>query len=532
MNDRRHADIDTAEAARRLRAVLDHTFEFIGMVGPDGTLLEANAAALRFAGASRSQVIGRSFSETPWWHWSAEQQAQLNAGVARAVRNEFVRFEAAHRAADGSIEVVDFSLNPVVDQQGKVMYLIAEGRRITERKRLETALQVHTQELEAAKAAAERADRAKSQFLAAASHDLRQPLQTLALVHAILARIVKDDAAEVQLHTLAEAIRTMDNLLAALLDINRLESGDVTPTLRTFPLEQLLAPIRCELEVAARDKGLQLLIRESTAQVRSDPRLLDVILRNLVANAIKYTNAGSVRLDAMHGGDGLHIEVVDTGSGIAPEHLERIFDDYYQVDNAARERRRGVGLGLAIVRRISSLLAHPIGVRSTIGVGSVFTIDVPLAAGAAPQTTRVAIDKPTQCTAQANGKLTILHVEDDPDVAASLRMLLQVEGYHVVLAASRVDALKRVRDEGLRPDLIITDYQLPGGITGDEVVAEVAGVLGARPPTILLTGDISEQRRRSLRECVDRVLEKPADAEELLQALRALSPVVVRASPG
>ncbi len=173
MIDPQDASDDSVAAAAQLRAILDHAFEFIGIIDVAGKLLEVNAAALDFVGVSRSDVVGRPFAATPWWRWSTEQQSKLARGIAQASHNEFVRFEAEHRAANGKIEPIDFSLTPVSDSRGNVTHLVVEGRRIGERKRLENTLRAHTQELEAAKVAAERANLSKSEFLAAASHDLR-----------------------------------------------------------------------------------------------------------------------------------------------------------------------------------------------------------------------------------------------------------------------------------------------------------------------------------------------------------------------
>ncbi len=517
---------DSVAAATQLRAILDHAFEFIGIIDVTGKLMEVNAAALNFVGVSRSEVVGRPFVATPWWRWSAAQQTKLANGIAQAARNEFVRFEAEHRAADGSIEPIDFSLTPVSDRHGNVTHLVVEGRRIGERKRIENTLRAHTQELEVAKNAAERANLSKSEFLAAASHDLRQPLQTIALVHAILLRIVKDRTAADQLQSLAEAIRTMENLLSALLDINRLESGAIAPTDQVFPLEKVLAPIRSDLGIAAADKKLKLVVPVCKASVRTDPRLFDVILRNLISNAIKYTPSGMVKLDATIDGKQVQIAVSDTGIGIPASHAERIFEDFYQVGNPARDKGRGVGLGLGIVRRLSALLSLPIRVHSEVGRGSTFYVQVPLAEAETDSAPATISDTAKQRALTARRDLNILHVEDDPAVAAALRVLLEVEGYQVTQAGAADEALRLVETEGFRPDLIITDYQLPHGCTGDQVVTNISRMLGRRPPCILLTGDIGREHRAMLEQAVDRILEKPADVEALLEAIETLSMAV------
>ncbi len=524
MIDPQDLSVESRAAVSHLRAILDHAFEFIGILDVTGKLLEINVSALTFAGISREQVIGQSFVDTPWWRWSPEQQAKLTAGIERAARNEFVRYEACHRGADGHLEPIDFSLSPVADRSGTVTHLVAEGRRDGDRQQLERELRARAADLEAARLTADTANQSKSEFLAAASHDLRQPLQTIALVHAILVRIVKDQTAASQLHSLAEAVRSMENLLSALLDVNRLESGAIEPRVQVFALEQILAPIRSDLSIAAADKQLRLDIPVCRESARTDPRLLEVILRNLVSNAIKYTRQGTVTVLTETSDEGLRIQVIDTGIGIAAEHRERLFDDFYQIDNPSRDKRRGVGLGLGIVRRISALLSLPVQVQSELGRGSTFSVSVPrampvIAAAAAPAIS----DTGRQRALQARRDLTILHIEDDPSVAASLKILLDLEGYTVRQADSAEQALQRVRDERLCPDLIITDYQLPHGVTGDEIVAKITAQLGHRPPTILLTGDISKQHLQAIGQSVDRILEKPADIEALLEAIETLT---------
>jgi PAS domain S-box-containing protein len=635
----------------RLRAILDKAYEFIGLLSPDGHVLEANAAALEFIGATREQVIGRDFRDTAWWSWSPRQRAALDTAIHRAAENHFVRMEAEHRSAEGRIEAIDFSLSPVTGDSGRVTCLVAEGRRITahkrlearlhemverfelvmrgandgiwdwhlregwayfsprfcellgyradevppvaqtwdglphsedrerasqvlrehfekrkpyhlemrlrtgtgayrwfsvrgqavwddggvpirmagsirditERKEIERELEKRSAQLVLARDEAERANRAKSRFLAAASHDLRQPLQTLSVLHAILSRTVSEAEAQPHLRSLGEAIHNMENLLGALLDINRLETGAIAPQVCAFPLEQIFSRLKADLAYAAEHKGLALDFEPSAHGVRSDPHLLEVILRNLVSNAIKYTARGSVRVCTRADGDGLRICVVDTGIGIADEHLERIFEEFYQVDNPQRDQRRGVGLGLTIVQRLSALLGHAVTVESKHGAGSTFTIRVP----AANEGLRATVgDGKAYETVGGSGKLgkpvTVLHIEDDADVARSIGMVLRLEGYRVIPAATEEEALRVVQSDSMQPDLILTDHQLPGGVFGHEVVQRLAAILGKRPPTIMLTGDISDQRRAVVSNAVDRVLEKPVDVDALLRELAAL----------
>jgi len=238
---------------------------------------------------------------------------------------------------------------------------------ITERKKASEALV-------AARSIAEQANLGKSRFLAAASHDLRQPLQTLSLLQGILAKRIHDDSGVKLVGKLEETLGAMSGMLNTLLDINQLEAGTVRPEITEFRIDGLLDRLRTEFTYHTAAKGVGWRVVESGLVVRSDPRLLEQTLRNLLSNAVKYTERGKVLLGCRRRGDKLRIEVWDTGIGIPTGQLKVIFEEFHQLDNAARERIRGLGLGLSIVQRICDLLEHTIDVRSWPGRGSVFAI--------------------------------------------------------------------------------------------------------------------------------------------------------------
>lgn len=407
------------------------------------------------------------------------------------------------------------------DEHGQARRMAGINLDVTELRDAELAL-------EAAKRDAERADASKSRFLAAASHDLRQPLQTINIIVGLLMRAQQDPDSQGHLRTLAAAARSMDDLLAALLDINRLETGAITPNNESFALSSLLPRLRSDLGYVAASKSLTLEVDDCQEIVRSDPALLNVILRNLVGNAIKYTDRGGVRVRFECEADMLRIEVHDTGIGMSREHQQRIFEEFYQVDNPNRDRKRGVGLGLSIVQRIAKLLGHEITVESTEGVGSKFTVVVPRAVavqepssvGASTAMADSPNDTaPPRAHAAAAERRKILQIEDDIAIAKSMVMLLRLEGYEVTSAATAEAALRAIDGAHYRPDLIVTDYQLPGGTTGVEVVKTIAARLGFKPPTILLTGDISERLKEDAALVAERILPKPVDIDRLLSEL-------------
>ena len=269
----------------------------------------------------------------------------------------FVRRIMPYRASDEKIEGVVITYEDV-----------------TERRRTAEALT-------AAKRQAELASIAKSRFLAAASHDLRQPLQTLALLQGLLAKKVVGEKAQKLVGRIDEALGAMTGMLNTLLDINQIEVGAVKPEIVDFPVNDLFDRLRDELTYHAQAAGLALRVMPCALSIRSDPRLLEQMIRNLISNALKYTQRGRVLLGCRRRQGKLRIEIWDTGIGIPESELKAIFEEYHQVDNAARQRSRGLGLGLSIVKSLGELLAHPIRVRSLPGKGSVFSIEVPLTPG-------------------------------------------------------------------------------------------------------------------------------------------------------
>jgi two-component system, sensor histidine kinase len=417
------------------------------------------------------------------------------------------------RRRDGSEFPIDVLLKPTEDSVASMT--IAIVRDMTERKLLEDALRQ-------ARDSAERANEVKSRFLAAASHDLRQPLQTIWSLQAVLGRALGDTEYAAHFALLEESVRSMDQILSSLIDINRLEKGAIQPVIRDFPLQDILPRLRSEFGYAASIKSLILDIQDSPEFARSDPMLLPVILRNLIGNAIKYTQSGSVQLSIRSDvdRDQLYIDIVDTGSGIPPEHLERLFEAFYQIDNPNRDQSQGVGLGLSIVQTICRLLDHTVTIESSLGRGSTFTVQLARGLAAALAAPPAQIIGPI--AAATVNRAQVLHVEDDPGVARSMAMLLRLEGYDVTSAASRDEALQHIEYRGLRPDLILCDFQLPMGFTGDQIVAEIAAKLQFKPPTIMLTGDIADKHVEKAKLIAERILPKPVDIMVLLREIEIL----------
>lgn len=315
----------------------------------------------------------------------------------------------------------------------------------------------------AAQQLAESANLGKSRFLAAASHDLRQPLQTLSLLNGLLGKKVKDKDALELVARGGEALMAMSGMLNTLLDINQLEAGVVRPEVVDFPIAQLFEPLRTEFAFHAKSKGLDWRVLPCRLAVRSDPRLLAQMVRNLLSNAIKYTRKGRLVLGCRRRGDKLRIEVWDTGLGIPEAQLRAIFEEFHQIDNPARELSRGLGLGLAIVQRLGDLLGHGVDVRSHEGRGSVFAIDVPLSQAGATFAGNGAAEPPDGAPSPTG---TILIVEDDPALRESLALFSSANGHVTEAAVDGAAAIRLVERKGLRPDLVIVDQNLLDGMSG------------------------------------------------------------------
>ncbi len=387
---------------------------------------------------------------------------------------------------------------------------------ITERRRTADALNV-------AKRQAELANIAKTRFLAAASHDLRQPLQTLSLLQGLLAKKVVGEKAHQLVGRIDDALGAMTGMLNTLLDINQIEVGAVKAEIADFRVNDLFDRMKEELTYHAQAAGLAFSVVPCALSIRSDRRLLEQMVRNLISNALKYTQRGRVLLGCRRRQGKLRIEIWDTGIGIPESELQAIFEEYHQVDNAARQRSQGLGLGLSIVKSLGELLHHPIRVRSLQGKGSVFSIEVPLAPGGQPGAPdldpRAADDASTQTAARTGA--AILIIEDDPEVREHLELFLNEEGYQTSTAVDGPTALEAPAREAW-PDLVLADYNLPNGMNGVQVSQKLRQKLDRRIPFLILTGDISTETLRdiALHDCVH--LHKPVKLNDLTRAIEKL----------
>jgi PAS domain S-box-containing protein len=510
MLDRNHGSaITTMLSSELVRSVLDSAPDAMIIIDPAGYIVFANRQITPLFGHDPREIVGAKVELLLPERFRARHTGHRE-GFTRDVRVRpmGMGLELFGMRKDGTEFPVEISLSPI-GAAGDHM-VAAAIRDVTERRQNELAL-------EAARREAERANLAKSRFLATASHDLRQPLQTLGLLNGALRRMVRDAECLEVLRDQDEAIDAMSRLLNGLLDISKLESGGIKAEITDFEIAPLFEELRRDFSGVAASKGLRFSSDAPSACVHCDAALLGQLLRNLLSNALKYTTAGAIELRCIPHDRQLRIEVRDTGVGIAAEQQELIFEEFYQIGVAPNSSRDGYGLGLSIVQRIARLLGLKVEVSSTPGQGSVFAIEVPAANSAAHAT--AALARAAGGAADA-GEHRILLVEDEPGVRNAMHMLFKIEGYGVTAAAGAAEALERLNEEHF--DLLVTDYHLEEGRTGTEVIEAARELQGKDFKAILVTGDTSAAVRELQADAHLRITSKPINSDELLDHLRTL----------
>jgi len=367
---------------------------------------------------------------------------------------------------------------------------------------------------------AEHASRTKTQFLAAASHDLRQPLQALGLFVASLKLRAKGAETQETVARIERSMAALAGVLETLLDVSKLDAGVVSPRVESFPVARVLAAVREQFAAAAERHQLRFSVRDTRAWGRSDSQMLERIVANLVSNALRYTKKGGVVVGCRRAGDALRIEVWDTGPGIPPDKRQEIFREFVQLDNPERSRDKGLGLGLAIVERLGRLLDHPIGLRSVSGRGSVFWVSVPHAAAAAAEAAAAAA--PVAPGAGSLAGRFILVIDDDREVLEALEEVLELRGAHPIAAPNEAAARELLADLGRAPDLIVSDHRLAAGAVGIDVVRALQRDFGANIPGAILTGDIAPNVLKAVAEAGLPLLSKPIRPDQLITALEAV----------
>jgi signal transduction histidine kinase len=373
--------------------------------------------------------------------------------------------------------------------------------------------------LQREKTAAEQANAAKSRFLAAASHDLRQPVHALSLFVAAMRPRKMDDEARELLDHIDGSVRAMGGLFGGLLDISRLDAGVVEVNRGPVLVQPLLERVCHDYEVLADAKGLKLVLHECSLAVMSDAMLLERIVRNIIANAVAYTDRGRVVVGCRRRRGSLSIQVWDTGRGIPRHEQEHVFQEFYQLGNPERDRTKGVGLGLAIVRRLTQLLGHTLTVQSDVGQGSVFEVSVPYGDFAAASTAQTG-EYLTPFLAHGVG--LILVIDDEMAIQIAMKSLLESWGYEAITAGSCDEMLERIATHRTAPRLIISDYRLRDNASGIDAIERLRSEYNDEIPGMLITGDTAADRLKEAQESGFLLLHKPVPNHRLRASIAHL----------
>ncbi|UVK36525.1 hybrid sensor histidine kinase/response regulator [Mesorhizobium sp. AR10] len=414
-----------------------------------------------------------------------------------------------------------------MDQQGNAFSLFQTAISLENRVRTRTEelhstlrrLEQSNIDLSAAKENAELANLSKTRFLAAASHDVLQPLNAAHLSVSALAEIQTSDEGKKLVRQVERSLETMEDLLRTLLDISKLDAGVVQPDIGDVNLETLFSSLRSDFLPVAKMKGLSLKFLPVSAVVRSDRTLLRRILQNILSNALHYTRSGGVLVGTRHRGDTIRIDVADTGCGIPDDQREAVFEEFHRGTLSADGG--GLGLGLAIVRRMAAALGHPVTFSSKVGRGTIFHIDIPVGIGATADAIASAADMERPRGYGLFGTKVLL-VENDADVLQAMTFLLERWQCLVRTATSTDDALDLLGDTDWVPDIVIADQHLDGGDLGTATIAEVRDYLGRAVPALIVTADSSEAVAKTARSAGIELMRKPLKPAQLRALLAHL----------
>lgn len=495
---------DDGESTAVFRHLFESAPDAMIVVDDEGRIVLMNGQAELMFGYTISEILGESIERLV---------PQRSRDEHRAHRDQFIRSPRLRRMGrgmalsgarkDGSEFPAEISLSPIVTPQGRFVSSVI--RDITERREMERKIRSSQRE-------AELANKANSAFLAAASHDLRQPVQALSLLNGALRRTVSDERALSIIESQEVSLTAMTNLLNSLLDISRLDAGAIQPEWEEFPMQRLVDRLSAEFGRQAQQKGLTFTSGACSALVRSDANLLAEVITNLVSNAIRYTDKGTVSLTCEEIDGVCQLHVRDTGIGIEPAQQQEIFKEFHQCKTVGASKE-GFGLGLAIVRRLTDLLGHRIEVESEPGRGSRFSVGVPIIAstGASASIDEQMIPAPMPA---ATGLIVL--IEDDASVADAWTMLLEAEGYRTATASSAREAASLVRHLDETPVLLISDFHLLENSTGVEAVRRIREHFDRNIPAFIVSGDTSKvvKEARLIENCA--LMSKPIDTRRLL----------------
>lgn len=457
---------------------------------------------------------------------AARVQASIGAYLKEDAQDYRIEFRLRYK--DGTWRWISSRGIALRDDKGHAYRIAGTHTDITERvlaaERLEQLVVERTADLRASRDRAEIAASAVAKFLAATSHDVRQPLQAMALLLGALESDVLSDSGKRSVIAIKRSLLASMELLDHLLEYSRIGAGALRPTMVAVQLGELIEAVVSGFYAEADSRGVQLRVVPTTLVGRSDPQLLGRILRNLVANALKYTQKGRVLIGCRCQGDEIRVEVWDTGSGIEPDMQRQVFWEFVQV-RAADSIGGGLGLGLTIVERLARILAHKIDVKSTVGKGSTFSVTLPRSdhTEAVP-----ASAMPTASPSWQGGSLRVAFIEDNPEITGALRQLFAKWGWQLIEATSLDDLLAKVGPKP--PDLLLVDWHINGKHDGFAVYDALEKTYGFRIPGAVLTGDWDFENLKRANTSLRRVLHKPILPTVLYAVLQSELHLARRAS--
>lgn len=507
-----------------LQASLDNVSIGISVVDKDLRLVAWNSAYERmFAYPEGFLFEGRHVRDLLAYNAArGEFGGDASTEIEKRLRHLRVATPYTYQRARPNGAVLEIRGNPMpgggfVTSYTDVSDFAAAERALKElNETLERRVVERTEALKQAKAEAERANRSKTRFFAAVSHDVLQPLNAARLFASSISQQNRNAALSANIANLDSSLNSVQDLLSEVLDLSRLDAGGLEPELQPVSLRRLFRELAAEFAPIARERGVALSVHETSMLVRSDPRYLRRIVQNLVSNAIRYTPSGRVVLGARRAGERARIEVWDTGLGIGEGDLQDIFREFRRIPSPIGESARGLGIGLAIVERIARMLDHPVTVRSAPGKGSVFAVAAPVCGREAAQTAEPAVNLRESAGALAG--LVALCVDNEETILAGMEQLLGGWGCLVVAAPSAEKAIALAEARGARPDIFLIDYHLDRGATGFEAVALLRRRFGASAPAIVISADQTDRVKRLSEKAGCWFLAKPVRPA----ALRAL----------
>lgn len=510
ITDRKKAEQALRESEQRFRAIFNSAYEFVGLLDTDGTMIEANQTSLDFIGARAADVVGRPFWETPWWDVNPQQKERLKTAIAEAREGKFVRFEAEHPGKDGGLEIIDFSVRPIIDDEGRVTMLIPEGRRITERKQAEAALR--------------EADRRKDEFIAMLAHELRNPLAPIRnIVNLLQRKRSLDPQVQKGGAIIARQLDYLTRLIDDLLDVSRISRDKLELRKETVDLVDI---IKAAVEAARpfvdqRGHELILMVPKKPIYLSADLVRLTQVFTNLLDNAAKYTHRqGNITLRVDQEDSTVAVRVKDDGIGIASDQLPHLFDMFYQADRSYEQTQVGLGIGLTLVRRLVEMHGGTVEAHSAgRNLGSEFTVRLPILLAQSE------IEKSLEpCQKVVTDSRRILVVDDYGESAETLADLLRLDGNEVEIAHDGFEAVEAAAR--FQPAVVLLDVAMPklNGYDAARRIREQAW--GKKIVLIAVTGwGQARDRQRSLEAGFDAHVTKPVDYPALVRMIAELSRV-------